>query len=181
MAKGEITKGEKKLVVVSYTHRLNSYLSNDNQYKLIKANFVRTGFEFTEFLESRVNDGSLQLKDLVIALCGKNGWDRFSIAYVNPETNADGFDEWLIEHDIEYHWTAFVIIETYGSFIFVPIDNDIAGSDLVDVLIAIFDNVINKDTDEHNEKKGMCDTKPTETPVNKKSFNSIIEPMFMKL
>ena len=85
--------------------------------------FCEIGYEFTRYLEKRIDEGTVALKDVVVELCGEKDWEHFCNEYEHPETNADGFCDFILSDDTSgtFCWDVILALETDDSIMLVPI------------------------------------------------------------
>ena len=80
------------------------------------------GYDFHKYLERRINEGGLTLKDVASEffdyLCASS-WKEFCKAYYDPDNNIDAFTDWLADYDDG--WDAIFVAETDKELIFCPI------------------------------------------------------------
>jgi hypothetical protein len=143
--------------------------------------FLEIGYELTSYLDNHIKDSTLSLKDLVVEMFGEGDWGRFCNEYKHPETNADGFCDWLNNDDYLYPYENVIAIETDDAFMFVPLskedgnDNYDAIGDLrylVQGMCSLFSI--------SSQKQSSSDKKSPSMPLAKAEVkpNASVSPMF---
>lgn len=140
------------------------------------------GYELTRYLDRRINEGTIALKDVVVELCGEKEWKEFSDEYENPETNADAFVDYLngSDSDMSYPWDNILALETDDSIMFVPIEKEDEDDNNWAVVYDLR-NIIEGMCAMYNERPIANITKTTVGKVEVKtsaSIDPIFEPMF---
>lgn len=106
---------------------------------------LEVGYELTKYLDKHIEDGTINLKDLILEMCGEADWNLFSETYVKPEKNADAFCDFIQEDDSMYPYSHILVLETDGAFVFVPVTKEDEDSDNYDTI-----------GDLHSIVEGMC-------------------------
>jgi hypothetical protein len=152
-------------------------------------------YELISYLNRHIEEGTLALKDVVVEMCGEGDWDKFSDGWEHPETNADGFCDFLQEHDRLYSYGSILILETDDSFMFVPMSKDGDDDDdywtMMDEFRDIVDGMctmMNATQPSTSSTKSSSSSKKTSSmPLAKAevkpnaSVNPMFEPAFTKL
>lgn len=147
-------------------------------------------YELISYLNRHIEEGTLALKDVVVEMCGEGDWKKFYDEFESPETNADGFCDFLQEHDRLYPYGSILILETDDTFMFVPVSKEDDDDDYWTMMDEFRDIVDGMCTMMNTIQPSTSSTKKTSTsslPLAKAetkpnaSVNPLFEPAFKKL
>lgn len=146
------------------------------------------GYEFHKYLEKRIDEGGLTLKDVASEffdyLCASS-WEEFCKTYSDPNNNIDAFTDWLADYYDD--WDSIFVTETDKELIFCPIGENYEDKscDLEDIVSGICSLFSTRALNE-SKTKTVCIGKVEVNDIHtvsaeKASVTPISTPLFTKL